>query len=95
MKFCWWGFGTFFMIPILILVGLSIADNRALSRLFSAEGVLLILQIAWWASLFGLAMGFIAWLVKRKQKREEKDDINELMRKYLEKKLREEGNNDK
>ncbi len=92
MKSFWWGFGAFFVIPLLILLGLSMGDNRALSRLFSAEGALLILQIAWWASLFGLAMAFAAWLGKRKQKMEDKDDINELMRQYLEKKLREEEN---
>lgn len=43
--------------------------------------------------LFGCVFGLMSWGAKRNQKMNEKDDINDLMRQYLEKKLREENEN--
>ena len=41
---------------------------------------------------FGCIFGLMSWIAKRNQKINEKDDLNDLMRQYLEKKLREEEN---
>ena len=66
------------------------SDKDITSLFTTADGCLLLLQILWGSCIFGFVMSIIAWIGKRKQKMEEKDDLNELMRKYLEKKMREE-----
>lgn len=90
MRAFWIGFITVLLFSLGISYAMSIETNQDFSILFSQKGALLLLSIVWWAIIFGSAMSFIAWLGKRKQKIEEKDEINELMRQYLEKKLREE-----
>lgn len=91
MRAFWGGF----IVVLVFSMGLSLAmvaeTNQEISILFSRKGLTLLLQILWYAILFGSVMSFGAWLGNRKQKIEEKDEINELMREYLEKKLREEG----
>ena len=43
-------------------------------------------------AIAGSVAALIAWFGQRKKKMEERDEVNDLMRKYLEKKLREEMN---
>lgn len=62
----------------------------------SSEGLLLIVEMCFGnGMLFGCVFGLMSWVTKRNQKMNEKDDINDLMRQYLEKRLREEEANGK
>lgn len=84
--------GIAFAICLIVLLFMSIQSGKSL---FTTEGMLFLFDVAWMCAIFGLFMGFIAWCSKRNQKMNEKDDINDLMRQYLEKKLREEESNGK
>ena len=92
MRAFWIGFITVLVFSLVIAYAMSIESEQDFLIWFSPEGGLVLLQIVWFAAIFGSFMSFIAWLGIRKQKIEEKDKINELMREYLEKKLREEEN---
>ncbi|MCM1483130.1 MAG: hypothetical protein NC043_02265 [Muribaculaceae bacterium] len=84
--------GVAFAISVIALLFMG-AQSGKVNHLFTTDGALVLFDIAWMCALFGLFMGFIAWCGKRNQKMKEKDDINDLMRQYLEKKLREEEEN--
>lgn len=60
--------------------------------LTDSKGLLLFVEMCLGSGmLFGCSFGLMSWIAKRNRKMNEKDDINDLMRQYLEKKLREEN----
>lgn len=62
----------------------------------SSSGLAIIVEMSLSCGIvFGCVFGLVSWIAKRNQKMNEKDDINDLMRQYLEKKLREEEVNGK
>lgn len=89
MKAFWTAFlagVVFVFLMILILGGGEI--------LGSPSGFTLIIELCIeCGTVFGCVFGLMSWVAKRNQKMNEKDDINDLMRQYLEKKLREENEN--
>ena len=87
----WEGFITMFVLGLGICVAISIESKNHLNP-FSRDGLLILFSVAWCAAIFG---GSMAWARKEKIREEEKDRTNELMREYLEKKLREEEVNGK
>lgn len=91
--------GKVFWIVTFITFGISViawlymaTSSDQTSRIFSESGYLLLFDLFCISMFCGGAFAFIAWCGKRNQKMKEKDEINELMREYLEKKLREEEN---
>ena len=85
---------VFWMVTLItfilsVLAWLFVASfSGQSSRIFSTSSGLLLLDLFWISLLCGGAFSFIAWCGKRNQKMKEK--LNDLMREYLEKKLREE-----
>ena len=86
---------AFWFLFILMLVGeivlwvyLSI-EVKSNFTMFSRDGLTLIFQLLFANVMVGC---FGAALRKNKIREDEKDQINEMMREYLEKKLREEDN---
>lgn len=74
---------VFVFIMLLIMGGGNMFE--------SSSGLALIAEMCLGCgALFGCVFGLASWIAKRNQKMNEKDEINELMRQYLEKKLREE-----
>lgn len=62
----------------------------------SSSGLAIIVEMSLGCGIvFGCVFGLVSWIAKRNQKMNEKDDINDLMRQYLEKKLHEDGENGK
>ncbi len=87
---------TLITFAISVIAWLFIASSSGqTSRIISKSSGLLLFDLFWISMLCGAAFAFIAWCGKRNQKMKEKDDINELMRQYLEKKLREKEENEK
>ena len=79
---------------ICVIAWLFMASSSGqTSRIISTSSGLLLFDLFWISMLCGAFFAFIAWCSKRNQKMKEKDDINDLMRQYLEKKLREEEEN--
>lgn len=92
--------GKVFWIVTLITFGISVvcwlfiaSYSGQTSRIFSTESCLLLLDIFMISMFAGGIFGIFAWCGKRNQKMNEKDELNELMREYLEKKLRDEKEN--
>ena len=73
---------------IVFWVYLSI-EVKSDFTMFSRDGLLLIIELLFANIMVGC---FGAALRKNKMREDEKDQINEMMREYLEKKLREEDN---
>lgn len=65
-----------------------------MSRLATSGFLEFAFDIFMLSMLFGGFMALIAWIAKRNQKANESDEVNALMREYLEKKLREEKEKD-
>ena len=80
-----------FILSVLAWLFVASSSGQS-SRIISTSSGLLLLDLFWISILCGSFFSFIAWCGKRNQKMEEKDELNELMREYLEKKLREEEN---
>lgn len=81
---------AFFSGIALVLIMLGILGGGEV--FYSSTGLLLIVEMCFGSGmLFGCVFGLMSWIAKRNQKMSEKDDINDLMRQYLEKKLREEN----
>ncbi len=78
-----------FLLSTLAMVIIGVWTGKT-SRIFSTPGALFLFE-AFWISMFcGAFFAFMAWCGKRNQKMKEKDEVNDLMRQYLEKKLKEE-----
>ncbi len=76
--------GIVFVFVMLFILGRGEMFN-------TTTGLLLIIEMCVGCGmLFGCVFGLMSWVAKRNQKMNEKDDINDLMRQYLEKKLRDE-----
>ncbi len=78
-----------FAIGVTVWLCMATSSGQT-SRISSTSSGLLLLDLFWISMFCGGIFAFIAWCGKRNQKMKEKDEINELMREYLEKKLREE-----
>lgn len=82
---------TLITFILSVLAWLIVASSSGQSsRIFSTSSCLLLFDLLWISILCGSAFSFIAWCGKRNQKMKEKDELNDLMREFLEKKLREE-----
>ncbi len=83
-KAFWRVFIVFFVVSMIFSLVMAKDAEMTFNKLIS-----LILLVVAWSFIMGTFASLITWISKRKQKLEDKDEINELMRQYLEKKLRE------
>ncbi|MBD5228537.1 MAG: hypothetical protein HDS69_00600 [Bacteroidales bacterium] len=87
----WFTFCIAVLVPVVITVAIAASEDK-MHRIFRQEGLLFLLDLVWMGAIAGSVAALIAWFGQRKKKMEERDEVNDLMRKYLEKKLREEMN---
>ena len=80
---------SFFMGVVLVFI--LLISLGGMDMLMSSSGLLIVAEMCLGCGLlFGTVFGLLSWITKRNQKLNDQDDINQLMREYLEKKLREE-----
>lgn len=87
--------GVVFAIALLVLIPMFVGehvDYTIYTNLNSAKLLVFAEMILGCGVAFGLLFQFLAWIGRRNRERQETD---RLMREYLEKKLREEANNEK
>lgn len=93
-KVFWICFLIGLLFPIVFMFVVAKVDGydfmKQLTRLIKSPLDLFRICVSMSAIPFATFCCIMAWIKKRNKKMEEKDELNELMRKYLEKKMREE-----
>jgi hypothetical protein len=94
-------FATFFLVGVLFVIIIIplfmsfMGESSSIGIIFSEHGGEIFRMSIGSGFAWGCLFTLLSWLSYRKKKLEQKDDVNDLLRQYLEKQLREDAEKEK